>query len=205
MASTVIYYINLDHRTDRRRHIEQQLHSIGLVGQRIPAIYDRTRGILGCGKSHILAVETFLKSGATYGIILEDDFTFADNLEMNRQMFREFFKANIDWDVVMLAGNVLKDEEGPLPILRKVLDAQTTSGYMITRKFAPILLENLHHGVGHLERHYAQTGLKKHEYCLDIFWKQLQPQNKWYIFAPKLGYQVESYSDIEKKRTNYRL
>jgi GR25 family glycosyltransferase involved in LPS biosynthesis len=205
MATTVVYYINLDHRTDRRIHIEQQLHSIGLPGQRISAIYDRTRGILGCGKSHVLAIETFLKSGATYGIILEDDFTFIDNLETTRQLFRDFFKANIDWDVVMLAGNVLKDEEGPLPILRKVLDAQTTSGYMVTRKFAPVLLENLRHGVGHLERHYAQTGLKNHNYCLDIYWKQLQPQNKWYIFNPKMGKQMESYSDIERKHTNYGL
>ena len=205
MATTVVYYINLDHRTDRRAHIERQLNSIGLVSQRIPAVYDKTRGILGCGKSHVRAVETFLKSGATYGIILEDDFTFAGDLEPTRQMFREFFKAAIEWDVVMLAGNVLKDEEGPLPSLRKVLDAQTTSGYMITREFAPILLENLRHGVGHLERHYMQTGRKNHNYCLDIYWKQLQPISKWYIFNPKLGIQMESYSDIEHRRTNYGL
>jgi hypothetical protein len=120
-------------------------------------------------------------------------------------MFREFFKANIPWDVVMLAGNVIKDEEGPIPILRKVSDAQTTSGYMVTREFAPILLENLVHGVGHLERYYMQTGRKNHEYCLDIYWKRLQPQNRWYIFNPKMGTQMESYSDIEKRVTNYGL
>lgn len=205
MATTVVYYINLDHRTDRRRHIENQLHSIGLTAQRISAVYDKQRGILGCGKSHVLAIQKFLQSGATYGIILEDDFTFADNTEEIRNMFREFFKSNVEWDVVMLAGNVLQDTEGPLPILRKVLDAQTTSGYMVTRKFAPILLENLIHGVGHLERYYSQTGRKNHDYCLDIYWKRLQPQNNWYIFNPKMGTQMQSYSDIEKRVTNYGL
>ena len=139
----------------------------------------------------------------TRALIFEDDFTFALPAEEVRSTLRSFFAAECAWDVVMLAGNVLNHTEGPLPGLRKVLDAQTTSGYMVTRAFAPRLLQNLKEGVARLEQHYARTGTKKHEYCLDIYWKHLQPTANWYVFTPKLGYQMEGYSDIELKRTKY--
>lgn len=203
MVSSVAYYINLDHRVDRRTHIEQEFQRIGIPAQRISAVYEPTRGILGCGKSHVRALESFLRSGATYALIFEDDFTFALPAEEVRSTLRSFFAAECAWDVVMLAGNVLNHTEGPLPGLRKVLDAQTTSGYMVTRAFAPRLLQNLKEGVARLEQHYARTGTKKHEYCLDIYWKHLQPTANWYVFTPKLGYQMEGYSDIELKRTKY--
>lgn len=203
MATTVVYYINLDHRSDRRAHIEGEFLRIGLPAQRIPAVYEPGRGILGCGKSHVRTLETFLRSGATYAMIFEDDFTFARPAEEVRDTLRTFFAASLPWDVVMLAGNVLNHVEGPSSGVRKVLDAQTTSGYMVTREFAPRLLQNLREGVSLLEQHYARTGTKKHDYCLDIYWKRLQPSARWYVFTPKLGYQMESYSDIEQKPTNY--
>jgi hypothetical protein len=203
MASTVAYYINLTHRADRRQHIEQELARIGIPAQRISAVYEPTRGILGCGKSHILALETFLQSGATYAMIFEDDFTFALPPDDVRSSLRTFFAKSLQWDVLMLAGNILNHTDGPYSGIRKVLDAQTTSGYMITRAFAPRLLQNLKQGVALLESHYARTGTKKHEYCLDIYWKSLQPSAQWFVLSPKVGYQMESYSDIEQKQTNY--
>lgn len=41
-----------------------------------------------------------------------------------------------------------------------------------------------------------------HELHIDIYWKKLQ-NDKWYVTNPVLGYQRESYSDIEKRITNY--
>jgi len=38
---------------------------------------------------------------------------------------------------------------------------------------------------------------------MDIYWKQLQKTDKWYITNPVLGYQRMSYSDIEKRITDY--
>lgn len=148
------------------------------------------------------AVELFLMSGMTYGIILEDDFTFRDPTQAKEQ-FRKFFASGVRWDVLLLAGNVAASTETPYPFLRKVQDSQTTSGYVVTREYAPTLLANLKEGVRLLEDHFNRYRTKKPEYCLDIYWKKLQPTGRWYIFEPKMGYQLDSYSDIENKHVRY--
>ena len=43
-----------------------------------------------------------------------------------------------------------------------------------------------------------------HETCIDQSWKTLQ-NDKWYITRPKLGKQIESYSDIENRNVNYNV
>ena len=202
--TTVVYYINLDHRTDRRKHIEEQLARMNMPATRISAIYEPTRGCVGCAKSHVLALTKFLESRATYGIILEDDFTFHDP-EQAKNQFRQLFQSSIEWDLVMLAGNIAKYDNGPEPFLRRILDGQTTSGYIVKRSFAKTLLRNFKECVFLLEHSFQLFGRKKHEYCLDIYWKLLQPHSKWYMFEPAMGYQVESYSDIERAVVKYNL
>jgi GR25 family glycosyltransferase involved in LPS biosynthesis len=177
---------------------------MGIPATRISAVYEPKRGILGCGKSHVLAVSAFLRSGATYGIILEDDFTFRDP-DKAKEQFRSLFNSDVKWDLVMLAGNIVKAEEGPVPFLRRVFDGHTTSGYLLTRSFAPTLLKNLQEGVRLLEQTFQRFGHSRREYCLDIYWKLLQPESRWFIFEPAMGYQVESYSDIEHVFVKYNL
>ena len=111
----------------------------------------------------------------------------------------------------MLAGNGSKENNWNIradrtewPFLAKVFDATTTSGYMVTKAFAPVLLQNLQEGVSLLEAHFQRFGIRKHDYCLDIYWKKLQPISNWFIFVPKMGYQADSYSDIENVFTQYR-
>ncbi len=211
MATTRVFYINLDHRVDRRVHIEHQLVSMNLPWTRIPAIHEPKRGILGCGKSHVLAMQAFIRSGADRGIIFEDDFTFA-NTAIAIEQFKQFFEIpNFQWDVVMLAGNGSKENNWHIradrtewPFLAKVYDATTTSGYMVTKAFAPVLLQNLQEGVSLLDAHFQRFGIRKHDYCLDVYWKKLQPISNWFIFVPKMGYQADSYSDIENVFTQYR-
>jgi GR25 family glycosyltransferase involved in LPS biosynthesis len=202
-ATTPIYYINLDHRTDRRQHIVHELQRMGLHATRIPAVYEPQREILGCAKSHILAIEQFLDSGASCGIVLEDDFTFHDDKKWVKDQLTRLFASEVPWDLVMLSGAILESTETDVPGLLKVSNAQTTSGYMVTRHFAPVLLQNLREGAALLEDHFRITGKKKHEWCLDQYWKLLQPTANWYIFYPKLGFQMESYSDIEKRVVQY--
>lgn len=203
MATTGVWYINLDHRTDRRNHIEKQLVQLNIQPfTRLSATYEPRRGIVGCGKSHVRAVEAFLQSGKTYGIILEDDFTFRDPPQTPNQ-FKKLFTTPLEWDVILLAGNVGASSPTEYPFLRRVQDSQTTSGYIVTRRYAPTLLANLKEGVRLLEQHFNRYGVKKHEYCLDIYWKKLQT-DRWYIFEPKMGYQIDSYSDIERRKVQYQ-
>ena len=197
-----IYFINLKHRTDR-----YELKNIGADQEkihRIEAIPVKNFGILGCGKSHILAVETFLKSTANSCLILEDDFEFClDKYETNITIERFFDQVENNFDVFMLSSNVLRDESYVFKTeginIRRILDGQTLSGYIITRKYAPILLENFKKGIEMLEI----LGYSEHEYCVDINIKKLQPTDRWYYTIPKIGKQIESYSDIQETVTNH--
>lgn len=202
----ILYFLNLDHRTDRLQQIEGEIDKLGFEKEkvhRIPAVYTPEIGVLGCALSHIKALDHFLQSSHKTCVILEDDFIFTTDINYCKFLFKHLFETKRVFDIVMLGGKVMKEETIDSPFLKKVLDAQTTSAYMITKEFAPILRKNLLEGTKLLEQWFQLYKEKKHEYCLDIYWKQLQPSNQWFVFHPKMGVQRESYSDIEKKITNY--
>ncbi len=200
-----VYYINLDHRTDRKEEIEKELDTVGLLSKsiRIPGVYISELGILGCACAHINAIESFLKSEHTTCIILEDDFTFQIDKDYMEFLFNGVFTNKIGFDCILLGGNILEATQTEWPFLHKVQDAQTTSGYLLSKAFAPILLQNLYQSAYLLYDYYTKTGEKKHEYCLDIYLKQLQSQFHWFVINPKVGIQRESYSDNECKVTHY--
>jgi GR25 family glycosyltransferase involved in LPS biosynthesis len=202
----VFYYINLDHRIDRKQQFEDEMMKVGIPESkcvRIPGVYTKELGILGCGLAHKKALETFLASPYLTCMIFEDDFTFSLSREHMDMILSGLSSENIQFDCILLAGYLLDTQPTHVSFLRRVFDAQTTSGYLITRDFAPLLLQNLEESTAFLEKYYRETGEKHHEYCLDIYWKRLQRTSRWYIFQPKFGFQRESYSDNEYKVTNY--
>jgi glycosyl transferase, family 25 len=201
-----VYYINLDHRTDRKEQFEAEMVKLGVPPSklvRIPGIYNKDFGILGCGLSHKKALETFLESPHKNCLVFEDDFEFTLDMNYVRYLLKSVFEKNVPYDLVMLAGNLYKTEKSEWSFLRKVLDGQTASGFLITREFAPKLVECLDESTKLLEDWHTKTGEKKHDYCNDIYWKKLQPISNWYVLHPKPGLQRESYSDNEYKITNY--
>ena len=210
----VIFYINLEHRTDRKEHFLSEIKKLCLDETRIVRI-DAIRngvGIIGCTESHIKAMETFDQNPEWKTcIIFEDDFTFASaDLEHNNAHIRLAMTEFPDWDVISLAYNnnhdILNKEEREFiveethdPYVKRVIRHQTASGYILNRKSLPPIkstfLESLH---------LLQTHGVQHEYCHDIYWRKLQPTLKWYCVAPALGYQYGNYSDIQKFHTEYR-
>lgn len=198
-----VYYINLAHRTDRNEQFLGEMKKLECEAERIDGIYMKGRGALGCGLSHKKALETFYASGESYGIICEDDLQITLNIEYCKFLLALPFKQQIDFDVIMLAGNIMKQEKTSSPFLHKVFDGQTASAYLITRSFAVKLIQAFGEATKLLEEWYISHNERKHEYCIDIYWKQLQPQSNWFILNPKLGVQRESYSDNEEKITNY--
>ncbi len=201
-----VYYINLDHRTDRKEQIESEFQKVGIPANkitRISGIYKKEFGILGCGLSHKKALETFLASPYKNCMIFEDDFTFTLDFHYCQYLIRQVFHQDIPYDLVMLAGNIFSSEPSPWPFLKKVKNGQTASAFLITKDFAPQLIHALEESTKLLEDYWKETGQKKHEYCNDIYWKKLQPQSNWFIVHPKMGIQRESYSDNEYKVTNY--
>lgn len=200
----IIYYINLEHRKDRYNNIINQLNKTNINPnkiKRINGIYIKDFGILGCAKSHCLALESFIKSSPEnkYCIIFEDDFEFTKEQMFIHEIINKVFNEVIDFDVLMLSSNILNGQPTKYDFLTKILNAQTLSGYAVNRKFAPILLNNYRESISLLEK----EGYKCHPYCFDIYMKRLQPFTKWYSLNPLIGKQIESYSDIENKVVSY--
>ncbi len=199
-----ILYINLEHRKDRLDHIKKEIRKIHpdmSKAQRIDAIKDDI-GVLGCVLSHIKALQLFISNPSwNTCMILEDDFTFTSNnsFEIHKNISYMFNKIQ-DFDVILLGTGVANynDEPSEYPLIKRVLSSQTTSGYIISRKYIFTLLANFIKG----SKLMKKEGWKE-EYCLDIYWKQLMPFGKWYTFQNRIGYQYGSHSDIENKFCDY--
>lgn len=197
-----IYYCNLESRPDRKIEFLDEMEKIGVPAEkihRINSVYTPGFGALGCGKSQILALKHFIESDKKVCAIFEDDFMFTESKELIHDILQKFFELNLDFDCLMLGGNILQAISTNLPFIKKVYDAQCCSSYLISRKFAPLLLQLWQEAVFLQEEHIKTNPKVFHFYCIDIAWKQLQPQNHWFVVEPKFGLQRESYSDIEQK------
>ena len=201
-----VYYMNLDHREDRRAQIEGELDKLGAPHEkrvRISGVYKPGFGILGCGLAHKKTIETFLASPHKNCLILEDDFEFTLDMDYVNYLLKAIFEEKIDFDCIMLAGCILQVTPTQYPFLQKVLDVHTASAYLITKEFAPVLLESYTESTKLLEDTYNKTGEKVISYHNDIWWKRYQPYFKWYILNPRLGEQRFSYSDNLQRDLKY--
>jgi len=211
----VVYYINLDHREDRKQQFLEEMNKINFPQEkieRISAVYMKDRGHLGCSMSHIKAVERFIASDHNICIIFEDDFEFSQDPETVVSAIQTFFDNNVDFDVCMLSANEYDIQ--PIPqydFIKKVNYAATASGYMLTKKIAPILLANFKEGKENLEESYNQNadGSKDQaydgQYAVDQYWSIIQKTTNWFMFNPKLGKQRSSFSDIMQGNVSYGL
>jgi GR25 family glycosyltransferase involved in LPS biosynthesis len=196
----VVYFINLDHRIDRLYEFLSEMKKINFPFNkiiRIPAIHKPKtgQGHWGCSLSHIKTLEHFISSEFNNCIVFEDDFEFTKSPDEINDAFNNLFQNNIDYDVCMLSSYTIEQDNSNYPFLKKINHAATTSGYLLSKKFANTLLHNYKEGVKLLERMYNGE-IPDNGYCLDQYWQSLQANNKWYVFEPKLGKQRSSYSDI---------
>jgi len=200
----VIYYINLDHRPDRNAEFLEEMDKIHFSKDkivRVSAVYEKDRGHLGCTKSHIKTLELFIQSNHNNCIIFEDDFEFINHDSSVLQQIDNILDNNIPYDVIMLSANEINTSPSNYISLVNVTNAQTASGYMVSKEFAPILLQNFKEGYKLLEQNYD----KHNSYAIDQYWKLLQPISQWYMFEPKLGKQRASYSDIQNGIVDYNV
>lgn len=189
----VVLYINLKHRTDRDAHFLKEICKLTTdlsKVQRIDAIYEK-RGYIGCTKSHIKALDLFISNPEwNRCLICEDDFTLrCCDLSTNNGILSELTNQD-NWDVILMAYNLLESSPTTTPSVVRVLSAQTTSGYCLQKSFALTLRTNYQESLEH--------------YALDQFWKQLQPRYNWFTTIPSLGFQCESFSDIEMRNVDYK-
>ncbi len=196
---TNIFYINLQHRTDRKTHVEQQLSLIGLNGQRFNAI-KMDNGAIGCSMSHLKLLQDAVKNELDHILIIEDDIEFLDS-ELFKSQLNKFFEIHgNEWDVVMFAGNNVPPYKRTDDTCIQVSNCLTTTGYLVNGHYIKILAQNVKMGLTHLINKPSEHT----KFAIDKFWSVLQSSGKWFLITPICVVQREDYSDIEKKHTNYK-
>jgi GR25 family glycosyltransferase involved in LPS biosynthesis len=192
-----ILYINLESRGDRKIHVEKQLKSIGLRGNRFNAI-KLLNGAIGCSMSHLRCLQFAKEQRWDHLLIVEDDIDFL-NPKLFKTQFNKFLNNQKDWDVVLLAGNNLPPYEETAEYCIKVSRCQTTTSYMVKSHYYDTLINNIRAGISLLMKEPNNHRV----YAIDKFWFQLQQRDKWYLITPLSVVQRQDYSDIENRVTNY--
>ena len=193
-----IFYINLEHRTDRKERVEKELLKIGIRAQRFNAI-KMENGAIGCSMSHLRILQDAQKNNLDHILIVEDDITFLDP-ELFKNQLNKFFETHKNnWDVILLAGNNMPPYKNIDDTCIQVSRCQTTTGYIVNGQYIKTLLQNVKIGLTHL----INKPTEHSKYAIDKYWFILQQLYKWYLIVPLTVVQREDYSDIEKRVTNF--
>lgn len=193
------YYINLEKRTDRDKHVKENVLSRPFFEnvKRFNAITHR-KGAVGCTLSHIECLKKLQTNNDPYYMILEDDFFILN--EDNYRLFTESFEKikEENWDVIVLTPRGKTHTRHICDDFNRIIDNQTTTGYIIRHDFIQKLLPVYENSVKYLE-----TGGNPDIWALDSCWKPLQVTTHFWYFAKIYAGQLPGYSDIEKRPVNY--
>lgn len=202
-----IIYINLEHRTDRKKRLLDEFKKIGIHPNQLyhlKAVYTPENGAVGCFKSHIKALQVATdKYKGQNVLICEDDIVFRVNKETLYQWLYNFFNDpiyKIKYNVLMLAHNTQKSEPTYKNNVIRLLESQTSSAYVGNTSYLKKILK-----LFELSFDIYKNSNNKWlpEYCNDQCWKVLQKHDNWYGFKYAPIIQGKSYSDIEKKVVSY--
>jgi glycosyl transferase family 25 len=187
-------YINLDSRPDRlvimNKFFEDSKIPLEKV-HRFSAI-KRNKGQLGCVESHMQVLKLAKKEGWKNVLVLEDDLKIL-NFEEGYKKLEEIVNFP-KWDVVMLTGWYW---EYSFP---RIFRASNTGAYLVNGDYIDKLLENRETSVLKMSSQ-RNVGFSKSttKYNADMYWNELQKIDVWYGINPCLAYQVDGFSDINKK------
>ena len=197
-----ILYINLDHRKDRIKQINNEFNKMNFPKnkiQRISAVREKYNGHIGCCKSHIKTMDEIIKNNYKYTIVFEDDFVFAaDKKTLDKKINGFLNKYGDDWDIIQLASVYTNLKDTDTDYIKKVNKASTSSAYIINRPFANTLKNDLKNALVLMEKDMEEFNKKNNNvlkkkfetpYALDQHWYKLQQKSKWYIFKPYIGKQ----------------
>ena len=186
---TNVLFINLDSRTDRRKHFESQFFEIGFHPQRFAAIQN-ARGAIGCTMSHIACMEMAIQNKWDHVLVCEDDATIINPGQLVHQVNHFFQRFNDSWDVLLLAGNNYQPFRQESPEAVRVANCQTTTAYLVRRPYFETLLANFKEGLSKLK-------------AIDQYWKKLQRKNRWYLIVPISMIQRSDFSNVSNRHVDY--
>ena len=191
------YYINLDYRTDRKESTIKELSKIGIYYPNRFSAIKKHNGAIGCYMSHLKVVKDARDRGLPCVTIFEDDILFLNPKETLQKLNR-IINSNIEWDVIILGGNNSQPYQTINEDCIKVNNCQTTTAYIVKKKYYDTFIDNLTEGLQKL----IETN-NSSMYALDQYWKKLQKKDNFLLIIPVNVVQKESYSDIEHRNVYY--
>ena len=186
-----VVYINLEHRTDRRAEVEEELKVFGDRVERFNAI-QKSPGGIGCSMSHLAVLRHAKAQGWKNVLIVEDDFVWKNSKE-GIAVFEKLIQH--PYDVIVIGGASVNYNKDTF----KLYSGQTTVGYLVSSHYYDTLIANFKEGV----EGFLRT-MNYPVYALDQYWKKLQATDNWYVVIPSLCMQRPGYSDIEQSYVNYK-
>jgi hypothetical protein len=202
------YIINLNERSDRLNDFLINHAEYGYSGiefSRISAIKDEDFGGLGCAKSHLIALCDYIARGsAPYCLIVEDDFRFKRDYNFFLNQVVPFIEGRNDLNAFMLAGTKVLSRTLDTNFV-EIFEGQSAAGYIIERKYAPQIIDCFLRSILNMEkfRTMEQRNLIYDRFSIDQTWKKLQQDGGWFACSEMVGFQVASFSDIEKRNVDY--
>ena len=193
-----VVFINLERRQDRKKSVVNELKKIGIENPTCFKAIELENGALGCSMSHLKCIETAKKNDYDYVFICEDDIEFLDP-DLFLKQLNSFLTSNISWDVVLVAGNNMIPYIPVNEACIKIMNCQTTTGYIVQKHYYNKLIDNFKTGIQKLMRDPTNN-----DYKIDKYWFKLQRNDNWYLIIPLTIVQKDDYSDIEKKYTNFK-
>lgn len=180
-----VLYINLDKRTDRRKHIQNVLKDFTNI-ERVEAIDTCATigGAYGCILSHIKALNIAKEKGYPFVMICEDDFEWIS---------KDKFKIpDMHFDVCMIEGDIV-DKSRIDDNYNRVVKGLHTGCYIVKQHYYDTLLNCFTESYDKLKQNYVKDNF------LDVYWEVLQKKDNFIAPRIMIGRQREDYSDIQKK------
>ena len=100
----------------------------------------------------------------------------------------------------MLAYTLGKSEKTDYPFLNKAIEAQSSTGYIIQKKYYPILINTFQKCVDNMTTEKT-TGVNWEQWALDQVWKENQKQDRKEYMKE---YRTKKNEKIKEYNKNYR-
>lgn len=194
-----VLYINLEHRTDRRKHIINEFRKVGINhAKRVPAIPNKI-GALGCTQSHLKIYQRLIKEKCNKLVMIcEDDIEFLISKSRLTKIIN-CFADNDSLDVICLAYN----RQNGIKITNDLIISskiKTTACYLVKPQVIPCLLQTALFSYENLK-----AGKPIRKYAIDVAWHKAQEKFLFGIPQPRAVRQIPSYSDITNTYVDYGL
>ena len=186
-----VLYVNLKHRTDRKKSILSVFERWGVPKdkiRRIDAIRTPEAGEVGCALSMARSLDTAWKEGWERVLIFQDDFLSAHSASITTRLLSAFLRRGPDdWDGALLAWGTGGAEYTSWDFLLRTTGAKTMSGFFAHRRIFTTLRDRCLLSADRLKAHRGVSG-NYARHAADVMWNKLMETGRWYLFLPKLGY-----------------